>query len=91
MREIINAAARTALGTPVPSNIKITVDASQRLVTMVGPPASGKTRIARAVPVAQRRGWTCLTGTNQREVDRRFNDEWRGDQPGARLRLREDS
>ncbi|WP_029418079.1 hypothetical protein [Brevundimonas bacteroides] len=83
MREIIDAAAQKALGGPVPSTIKVKIDPALRVITMIGPMASGKTRIARAVPVEARRGWTCLTGTNDREIRRQFNNEWLADQPPA--------
>lgn len=76
MRKALEAASQKALGTPIPASIKVQINSGLRQIILIGPMASGKTRIAQAVPPEQRQGWTCLTGIDAREIRKRFNDEW---------------
>lgn len=72
MRSVVVAAAQVVLGGPIPKAIKVEIDNSQRRIILLGPPASGKTRIARAIPRANRKGWRCYSGWTAHDLSR----EW---------------
>ncbi len=72
MRKRLNDVSVRVLGSPIPSEIRVEVSGRQKRILLLGPPASGKTRIAQAVRIADRRGWRCYTGIRSDQLNR----EW---------------
>lgn len=83
MATAISQAAQTALGGPLPPEITVSIDYQQRIVTMVGPPASGKTRTWRALPAQVTEGWRLHSGWMP---DRLYDETDGGSRPVKRRR-----
>jgi ABC-type phosphate transport system ATPase subunit len=66
MQDVVQQAARAALGHGVPKSIQVSIDSARKIIKLIGPPGSGKSRIAREIPnrltTAQRQQWRCMTG-----------------------------
>lgn len=72
MRKRLNDASVRELGRPIPAEIRVEVSGRQKRIVLLGPAASGKTRIAQAVRLPDRKGWRCFTGIRPDQLNR----EW---------------